>query len=225
MFRLGVAMSQPSIPATTDRVYKIAIWFEGEQQFDLLPFIFFVTSANCAQQKFQFYFPDPPEGLTYKVAEARQKKRQPIFKTDSDEEVFYDVYVFITSDYMDGNLFFIEYGPLVHITTHGWQENFSPPSVFEYLFHSIMCGAMYALTTIHHHEDFNMGCQFEYTRIKELDRVDIALGFICQEHREMIRSELGDTALVDVENLFKFSWLGKSEEQGTISLPAKGLRL
>ena len=34
-----------------------------------------------------------------------------------------------------------------------------------------------------------MGCQFEYTRIKELDRVDIALGFICQEHREMIRSE------------------------------------
>jgi hypothetical protein len=46
-------MSQLSIPATTNRVYKIAVWFEGEQQFDLLPFIFFVTSANCAQQSFQ----------------------------------------------------------------------------------------------------------------------------------------------------------------------------
>ena len=39
----------------------------------------------------------------------------------------------------------------------------------------------------------------------------------------MIRSELGDTALVDVENLFKFSWLGKSEEQGTISFKMKDL--
>ena len=202
---------------------KIAIWFEGEQQFDLLPFIFFVCSANAAQQSVQFYFPDPPDGLTYKAAAERHAKRQPVFTTEDDESIFYDVYVFITSDYMEGNLFFLEYGPLVHITTRGWQENFSPPSVFEYLFHSIMCGAVYALTTVHHHEESTMGCQFEYTRIKELDRVDIALGFICQEHREVIRSELGEAMLFDVESLFKFIWLGKPDEQGTVSFKMKDL--
>lgn len=111
----------------------------------------------------------------------------------------------------------------MHITTHGWEENFSPPSVFEYLFHSIMCGAIYALTSVHHHNEFTMGCQFEYTRIKELDRVDIALGFICQEHRDTIRSELGDTVLSEIESLFKFAWLGKPDEQGTVSYKMKEL--
>ena len=216
-------MTKPSPPATASRTRKIAIWFEGEQEFDLLPFIFFVLSANAAQQSFQFYFPDPPDGLTYSAAEARQAKREPVLKSDHHKPVLYDVYVFVTSEYMEGNLFFVEDGPLVHITTHGWQENFSPPSVFEYLFHSIMCGAIYALTNVHHHEDFTMGCQFEYTRIKELDRVDIALGFICQEHRRGISAELGEAALADVESLFKFSWLGTPEEWGTVSFKMKDL--
>jgi hypothetical protein len=214
-------MSQKSTSADARRIYKIAIWFEREQEFDLLPFIFFVSSANAAQRSFQFYFPDPPDGLNYNAAAKRLEKREAIFSADGDAPVLYDVYVFITSDHMKGNLFFVEYGPLVHITTNGWQDNFSPPSVFEYLFHSIMCGAMYALTTIHHHEDSTMGCQFEYTRIKELDRVDIALGYICEEHRKVISSELGDATLADIEGLFKFSWLGESDEKGTVSFKMK----
>jgi hypothetical protein len=149
--------------------------------------------------------------------------RQPIFRNHDQEPIVYDVYVFITSKYMTGNLFFRQYGPLVHITTHEWQENFSPPSVFEYLFHSTMCGAIYALTSAHSHREFTMGCQFEYTRIKELDRVDIALGFMCEEHREIIRTELGDSILVDVESLFKFLWLGRPDQQGTISYKMKEL--
>jgi hypothetical protein len=118
---------------------------------------------------------------------------------------------------MKDNLFFIQYGPLVHITTFGWEEYYSPPSVFEYLFHSLMCGTVYALTGIEHHRYSTMGCQFEYTRIKEFDRVDIALGHICQEHQEQIRTVVGDSVLVDILALFKFSWLGKPDEHGTIA--------
>jgi hypothetical protein len=175
--------SSASMPVLRPR--RVAIWFEGEQPFDLLPFIFFVSSANAAQESFQFLFPDPPYELTYEVAKSRMEKAEPIFKQG------YDVYVFITAAPIPGNLFFLEYGPLVQITTSGWQENFSPPSLFEYLFHSIMCGTLYALCGIQNHDDFTMGCQFEYTRVKELDRVDIALGLICRDHLDQLRASLG----------------------------------
>jgi hypothetical protein len=196
---------------------KVAIWFEGEQEFDLLPFIFFVSAANASQESFQFNFPDPTEELTFARALECRDSNRPYF----DDR--YDIFIFITAAYMEGNLFFIEDGRLVHITTHGWQENFSPPSVFEYLFHSIMCGTLYALTSIEHHRTHTMGCQFEYTRVKELDRVDIALGYICKEHKEIIRSEMGPKILADIENLFKFSWLGKPDEHGTIAYKMKEL--
>jgi hypothetical protein len=79
---------------------KIAIWFEGNQEFDLLPCIFFVASANTAQQSFQFYFPDRRPALTYETAKRR---------IDSGGEIFpdtYDVLVFVTASYLPGNLFF-----------------------------------------------------------------------------------------------------------------------
>ena len=197
---------------------KIAIWFEGEQQFDLLPFTFFVASANAAQQSFQFYFPDPPNGLTYENARNRLYRAEEICKDA------YDVYVFITAAHLKGNLFFLEDGPLVQITTHGWEENFSPPSVFEYLFHCIMCGTLYALcSNLHSHDKFTMGCQFEYTRVKELDRVDIALGFICQDHHNILLAQLGEVVLADSESLFKFKWLGVTDEQGSVAYKMKDL--
>jgi hypothetical protein len=202
-----------SLPA-----FRVAIWFEDEQEFDPLPFIFFVVSANAAQQSFQFCFPDPPDGLTFAKARKALLAGQQIFQER------YDVYVFLTAARMKGNLFFIEHGPLVHITTHGWQENFSPPSVFEYLFHSTMCGTIYALCKeLTHHEDCTVGCQFEYTRIKEQDRVDIALGYICAEHEHQIRRWLGDKVFTDLQVLVKFSWLGSPEEQGTVAYKIQDL--
>jgi hypothetical protein len=41
------------------RPHKIAIWFEGEQEFDLLPFIFFVSSANAGNRVFSSIFQIP----------------------------------------------------------------------------------------------------------------------------------------------------------------------
>jgi hypothetical protein len=63
-----------------------------------------------------------------------------------------------------------------------------------------------------------MGCQFEYTRLKEYDRVDIA-----QEHREQISAELGEKAIDDSVFLFGFSWLGKPDDYGTVFYKMKEL--
>jgi hypothetical protein len=86
-----------------------------------------------------------------------------------------------------------------------------------------MCGTLYALSDIHHHRDFTMGCQFEYTRIKELDRVDIALGLICYEHRNQLRTSFGDSVLGDIEALFKFTWLGTTDKFGSVAYKMKDL--
>jgi hypothetical protein len=203
--------------------FRVAIWFEGDQEYDILPFVFFVSSANIAQKSFQFYFPDPPNSLNYEEAVRRMEAGQTIFLDLTNTPVHYDVYVFVTAAHMKDNLFFVEYGPLVHITTFGWEEYFSPPSVFEYLFHSTMCGALYALTGIDHHKYSTMGCQFEYTRLKEYDRVDIALGYICREHRQQISESLGEIVLADSEHLFKFSWLGKPDDYGSVFYKMKEL--
>ena len=201
----------PSSGLTSGRAptpYKVAIWFEGEQEFENLPLIFFVTGANQVQESFQFCFPDPLDEdgeteLTFAEARRRLDRGETIY----DEA--YDVYVFLTKEYMEGNLFFLEYGPLVQITTFLWEENFSPPSVFEYLFHCILCASLYALCPkLEGHPDFTMGCQFEYTRIKDHDRVDIVLGYVCPEHRKQICEKLGEHTYNDIQGLFKFNWLG-----------------
>jgi len=201
------------------RSKRVAIWFEGEQDFERLPFKFFIAGATAFQRSFQFYFPDPPNELTFEDALKAQREQRPVFREH------FDVYIFITAEHMKGNLFFIEIGPLVHITTNGWQQNFSPPSVFEYLFHSIMCGSIYALSdgTFQHHDDLTMGCQFEYTRVKEHDRIDIALGYICQEHEAQIATQLGTDVLTDVKRLFKFEWLGSADQAGTVAYKMKDL--
>lgn len=188
----------------------VAIWFEGTQPFDHVPFMFFVTAANPIQNSFRFFFPDPKTALTYEEAEKKQKAHEPVFRE------YYDVYVFLTTDRLDRNLFWREYGPLVQITTRGWEQNFSPPSVFEYLFKSIMCGSISALCTrLTSHDTYAMGCQFDYNRIKEQNRVAITLGYVCELHQEEVRSQLGATVLADYQSLVSFKWLGSLVEPGT----------
>jgi hypothetical protein len=215
----------PDVGSTpiVDRKFKIAIWFEDEQKFDLVPFVFFMSAVNTVQKTFEFYFPDPPDSLTYENAILLMLARKTIFADRSGFIPDYDVYIFITASHMEGNYFSVQHGSLAHITTFGWEEHFSPPSVFEYLFHSILCNTIYALTDVKHHRYSIMGCQFEYTRIKEYDRVDIALGHICQEHSEQISDQLGEKGLSDCKFLFGLSWLGKPDEYGSIFYKMKEL--
>jgi hypothetical protein len=217
------ASQDDRLAPVADRRFKIAIWFEDEQKFDLVPFAFFMSAANTVQRTFEFYFPDPPDSLTYEQAVPLMLAGKDIFADRGGAVPNYDVYIFITASHMEGNLFSIQYGNLARITTFGWEEQFSPPSVFEYLFHSILCNVIYALANIEHHHYSTMGCQFEYTRIKEYDRVDIALGHICQDHSREISDRLSEQVLADCKLLFGFSWLGKPDEYGSVFYKMKEL--
>jgi hypothetical protein len=96
--------------------------------------------------------------------------------------------------------------------------------VFEYLFQSLTCSALYVLCpVVHTHDEFTMGCQFEYNRVKERYRVAIALGFICQDDRNILREKFGEAILADIDCLFKFTWLGLADQPGTIAYNMKDL--
>jgi hypothetical protein len=174
--------------------------------------MFFVLGANTVQESVRFHFPDPPDGLDHATARARLMAG----RTVHDDP--YDAYVFVTSSAIEGNLFWIAEGPVVVVTTTTWERHLAPPSLFEYLLHSILCAVTSGLgDSIQSHPEFTMGCQFEYTRLKAHDRVDIALGFICEDHARQIRTEFGDSYLNDLRLLFSFDWLGQVDEPGTLA--------
>lgn len=191
---------------------RIAVWMEGPQEVDELGFMFFLVGANTVQASLRFHFPDPPDELDYATARARLLSGCPIHSEH------YQAHVFITSRPIEGNLFWLAQGPVVLITTATWERHFAPPSLFEYLLHSILCAVTTGLSEgVESHDEFTMGCQFEYTRIKAHDRIDIALGYICEDHARQIQTEFGDRYLNDLRLLFSFGWLGRVDEPGTLA--------
>src|SRR3954466_12591275 len=104
---------------------KLAIFFDGKQEIDLLPFMFFVSSMNKLQRSFEFIFPDADidtyaTPISHREALSRQKNNEEIFRDT------YDLYVFITKEGLEGNLFWESQERIGIITTAGWSSYFSP---------------------------------------------------------------------------------------------------
>jgi hypothetical protein len=188
---------------------RVAVWLEGEQEFDELAFMFFVLGANTAQDSVQFHFPDPQGVIDFSRARERLSAGQAIAPT-------FDLHVFITASPV-GSLFWESYWPAVHLTSSKWERSFAPPSLFEYLLTSMLRAATFYFADLHSHREFTMGCQFEYMRIKAHNRVDTALGFICPDHKRDIRERVGEVYLADLETLFAFRWLGHVDEPGSLA--------
>src|SRR5713101_445129 len=154
---------------------SVGIWFEGNQEFDKAAFMFFVLSMNKYQNSISFVFPDTL--MSFTIAQARQDGGESIYEPELD------MYVFITKRPLERNLFYRTQRKVALVTTATWERYFSPPSLFEYLTHAILTGTLFCITghQLDQHKD-TRGCQFEYNRIKQFARIDIALGHICGSH-------------------------------------------
>jgi hypothetical protein len=174
--------------------------------------MFFLLSTNSLQKSFQFSFPTTLDVSTYQQARARIRSGSAICSPS------HDAYVFVTSRFIEGNLFWDNEGQIGEVTTAKWDRYFSPPSVFEYLFHSILCIAICAFVhNIQTHREYTIGCQFDYARLKEHVRTGIALGHLCDQHLSQIRDQLGEVVLQDVLMLFSFSWLGNTDDRASVA--------
>ena len=207
-------------PAQTRRV---AIWFDGPQEVDPAAFIFFVLSTNDLQKSLFFLFPDLPDddpkakpteiqNLTYKLAAQRSREGSQISQIEAD------CHIFITKAQLgEEDYFFIEEGSLVLVTTYKWDREFAPPSLFEYLFHCILCGVTYRLAAFHSHDQFTIGCPFDFTCTKANRRAGIVLGRICDDHARQVRERIGPDYFEDIQKLFSFEWIGKADEANSIA--------
>jgi len=191
---------------------RVAVWLEGPQEFDELAFMFFLLSTNTVQTSLLFCFPNSPDNLRYQDARTALKNGEDIC------ENHYDVHIFITAEQIGSNLFWKTHKNLAQITSSTWNRSFSPPSLFEYLVHSVICASTFILAgDMDTHDKDTTGCQFDYTQTKSHDRIDIALGFICADHRQQISKQIGASYLADIELLASFRWLGNIEESGSIA--------
>ena len=66
------------------------------------------------------------------------------------------------------------------------------------------------------HRD-TFGCVIDFTRDKFDDRVDITLGYICDNHKEEIMTVFGEQYLNETINILERKWIGNLEEKDSVA--------
>jgi hypothetical protein len=137
-----------------------------------------------------------------------------------------DYFIGITSVGLGENLFWDIQNNMVIITTDVWKRLFSPPSVFEYITHSLtgslvqMSSETEASTTIGSHRE-TKGCLLDFTLYKRDDKVDISLGYVCDECKSKIKDTLGENFTFCIEKMSSRSWIGEVADAGSVAYNLK----
>lgn len=211
---------------------KIAIVFGQKPNYNTDAFKYFLLSINKVQQTYEFLFPDlescvfPEQVCSY---DSTNKIFQEYIQTNS---IIADHCICIITHSFDNNFFFNSETDTSVITTDIWDKYFSPPSLFEYLMHSIFCCLIYSQKTttvqsvealqtyIDSHTD-TRGCIADFTRTKADDRIDIALGYICEQHQNEIKTVFGEQYLKETQLVLERKWIGNQEEKGSVAYNLK----
>lgn len=177
-------------------------------------------NLNKVQQCFEFEFPEtldyPLEKKSYNDAGFALIDFGAIVKKRNIES---DYFVGIVAGPIGKNWFWGSAENFAVITTENWKKHFAPPSVQEYIIHSIVSVLIVMADktrTIKPHNP-TRGCCLDFTALKEEDRVDIALGYFCSECKSEIREKMGEEYLDCFERINSMSWLGEVSEVGTVA--------
>lgn len=217
------------------RRLRISIIFGNEPNFDKDAFKYFILYLNKLQSTYEFSFPDIS---TFPFEE----KKVCIFSTAnstlndfaSKKGVLSDHVIGIITNNFDNNYFFNADGKSSVITTDVWDKYFSPPSLFEYLLHCVYCCLIYSQKTLPNteisekaqmlnigsHKD-TRGCVADFTRDKYNDRIDITLGYICDEHKEEIMELYGENYLTEATNILERKWIGNIDDKDSVAYNLK----
>ncbi|SRR6266852_6578360 len=201
---------------------RVAILLGEPSNYDTLAFRYFILALNQLQTLYEFYFPD------YEIKFAAQKYSEnrliEMIKSARHElSPRPDYLIVIITSSISGNLFFVTLGRVAAITTDVWEKYFSPPSLFEFLLHCIAANLLFmhpALDLDPHNEEIR-GCVLDYTKVKEHDRVDIALGYICDEDAEHIRNAIDEAYLHGMRSVISRRWIGSIDDNGSVAYNLK----
>jgi hypothetical protein len=176
---------------------------------------------------FEFEFPEirtrpfPSTGY-YKLEDLFSKFGRTLEDLQTRRITRGEYFIGITNVGMGENLFWYIQKNMAIITTDTWEKLFSPPSLFEYLIHSLtgalvqMVSATETTRFIESHRD-TRGCLMDYTYFKKDDKVDISLGYVCDECKSQIKDVLGDDMALCVEKMSSRKWIGEVEQIDSVA--------
>lgn len=209
---------------------KIAIIFGTNPNFEKYAFKYFILYVNKIQKTYEFCFPDVSNYPFEKGIVNFKTSHEKVNDFVIENKMTADHYVTIITNSFDNNYFFNAEKKTSIITTDIWDKHFSPPSLFEYLLHCIYTCLIYSknlpkgriLTKeqqsieIGSHSD-TRGCIADFTRQKYDDRIDITLGYICEEHTKEIKTYYGEEYLIEIQNVIDRKWIGSIDDKESVA--------
>lgn len=203
---------------------KVSIIFLSKLNLDKLSLKFLVLTLNKIQQCFEFEFPKVPEyaseTLNYNDASIPLSD---FAKWVREKGIDGDYFIGIMEGSIGKNWFWGSNGVFATITTRNWEKYFAPPSVHEYILHCIVSvlAVMSDKTGVIRSHHPTRGCCLDYTILKEEDRVDIILGYICDDCKSKIKEKMGEAFLECITKMNTFDWLGEVGEVGSVAYNLK----
>jgi hypothetical protein len=218
---------------------KVTIVYGTEPNFEKDAFEYFILNVNKIQTVYEFSFPD--------ICDENGKQIHPKFSNNekkinfsksleridnfvTEKGIISDYCIAIITKSFENNYFFNAASNSSVITTDIWEKHFSPPTLFEYLLHSIYTCLMYSKVVskdkilekeqlemnMRSHSDMR-GCIADLTRQKYQDRIAITLGHICEEHKEKILQVYGKEYLEQFLYVIGRSWIGEIDEISSVA--------
>lgn len=204
---------------------KVAIVLSSESNFDIYAFKYFILSVNKLQKQYEFIFPEVHKTFFsknhYEKTTLFDKFHQRI-RPDLSFEQDPSYYINIVTSSISNNLFFVTRSNISFISTDTWEKVFSPPSVYEYLLHCIIASLIFMHPKFkrHSHRD-TRGCYMDYTYFKKDDKVDILLGYLCDECKDEIIKHIGEDFYNDICKIINRDWIGDINTHNTVAYNLK----
>lgn len=208
----------------------VAIIFGSKPDFNEEAFKYFVLQLNKLQSSFEFEFPFQ-ENYPLTGDEVSNQTAFDTFKNITQTgllklEKSPDFLLGIVNFPIDYNQFCShdEHENIAVITTAEWNKYFSPPSVFEYLLGMIMSELVFMHPKLNPHlesHDETRGCMFDYAENKHDVRVDVGLGYICDQCKAIIRNDCEPGFLEEITKIVSREWMGNLNSPGTMAYDLK----
>ncbi len=212
---------------------KIAILFGTKPNFDKYAFKYFILYVNKIQKTYEFNFPDVTEYPFDKNNDdvEFQSSLKIVKFFIKQKNLNADHFITLITNSFDNHFFFNAGRDSSIISTDIWDKHFSPPSLFEYLLHCIYTCLIKSQIVVDNnklsneqlfssHED-TRGCIADFTRKKYDDRIDITLGYICDDHTIEIEQFYGKDFLNEVQFIIDRKWIGSIEKKGSVAYNLK----
>jgi hypothetical protein len=205
---------------------RIRMFFLSKPNFNEYACKFMVLNLNKIQDCFRFEF---PEMSSYPLSSVEQHQTSNYFgefsriiKSNFPDSAKDDYFIGLTTLGLDSNKFWDKKENMAIITTDSWDRLFTPPSVLEYIIHSI-AGSLVQMMSEHEgsqpilsHKE-TKGCLLDYTYFKEDDKVDISIGDVCDECRLQIVRSLGEEFVSCIGKMASGKWIGEVDSADSVA--------